>query len=134
MQVGLVEKEEYYQFLNDLFLKNPDDDLLLELEWSASDLRHAIWLINKYALENVIDYDAFGRLLFEKLEDIYHLDETNIAHFASKMYAVWQILPSVISRVEPFHILNYADDPLSWGDVQQTKDLYLQAFQFYKLK
>jgi hypothetical protein len=42
------------------------------------------------------------------------------------------MLPSVIQSVEPFWSLSYADDPLSWGDVNQTKELYEEMLNFYQ--
>lgn len=47
------------------------------------------------------------------------------------MYSLWQNLPEQISYVEPFYILSYADDPLSWGDEKQARELYENAIGYY---
>lgn len=33
---------------------------------------------------------------------------------------------------EPFHILSYADDCLSYGDEKQCRELYESMFAFYE--
>lgn len=35
---------------------------------------------------------------------------------------------------DPFFTMCYADDPLSWGDKDQTRELYEQMFRFYDEK
>lgn len=133
LQVDLLKQDEYDHCLDVLFLKNTDNDLLLELEWSASDLKHVIFSLQKYAAENEMNYDILGQMLFQKLKKIFDRNETDIVSFAADVYTIWQQLPADIQTISPFYILNYADDSLSWGDVQQTKALYLQAFQYYEM-
>lgn len=47
------------------------------------------------------------------------------------MYQLWQYLPSELSEKEPFDILCYADDLLSWGDEKQCRELYEKALFYY---
>ncbi len=49
---------------------------------------------------------------------------TDIKQFAEKMYSLWKVLPTAIQHKQPFYMLSYADDPLSWGDIEQ-KPFYL---------
>lgn len=37
-----------------------------------------------------------------------------------------------LDEEQPFWTLSYADDPLSWGDEEQSKALYEEAFDFYR--
>ncbi len=132
LYVGLVSDEEYKEYLHVLFLKYSDNDLLLELELRTSDIEGTIKIIFDYCLENDVDYDTFGCFLLSKLEEIYYQDDMDIRFFGSKMYSIWRVLPSDIENKEPFWTLCYADDPLSWGDERQTKELYQKMFQYYK--
>ncbi|MGH4124225.1 MAG: hypothetical protein ACREV6_14965 [Clostridium sp.] len=130
--MGLVSDEEYKEYLDALFLKHSDNDLLLELELRTSDIEGTIKIIFNYCLENDVDYDTFGCFLISKLEEIYYQDDMDIRFFGSKMYSIWRVLPSDIEHKEPFWTLCYADDPLSWGDELQTEELYQKMFQYYK--
>ena len=60
LYVGLVSDAEYKEQLDALFLKHPDNDLLLELEWRTLDIKGTIKNIFNYCLENDIDYNTFG--------------------------------------------------------------------------
>jgi hypothetical protein len=132
LYVGLVSDAEYKENLDSHFLKYPDNDLLLGLEWSPLNIEGTIKIIFDYCLENNVDYDTFGSFLISKLEEIYYQDDMDIWVFGSKMYSIWRVLPSEIESKEPFWTLCYADDPLSWGDEGQTRELYQKMFQYYK--
>lgn len=132
LYVELMADVEYKEYLDALFLKNPDNDLLLELEWRTSDIEGTIKIIFDYCLENNVDYDIFGCFLISKLEELYYKDDMDIQSFGSKMYSIWRVLPAEIEDKEPFWTLCYADDPLSWGDEGQTRELYQKMFQYYK--
>jgi hypothetical protein len=132
LYVGLVSDTEYKENLDAHFLEHPDNALLLELEWRTKDIEGSIKIIFDYCLENNVDYDIFGRFLISKLEDIYYQDDMDIRFFGSKMYLIWRVLPSEIENKEPFWTLCYADDPLSWGDEMQTRELYQKMFHYYK--
>ena len=132
LYVGLVSEAEYKENLDAHFLKYPDDDFLLELEWKTLDIEGTIKNIFDYCLENNVNYDTFGSFLISKLEEIYYQDDMDIRFFGSKMYSIWGVLPSEIESKEPFWTLCYADDPLSWGDEGQTRELYQKMFQYYK--
>jgi len=131
LDVGFIPISEYGDYLDTSFTKKPDDNLLLELEWSFSDIPKSIAIIYHYCNVCVVDYDAFGSFLCQKLSEIYFQYKNSINDFGSKAYAIWQRLPSVIHQTEPFWTLSYADDPLSWGDENQTRELYEQMFFFY---
>jgi len=112
LKVGFNVKLEYGEHLDALFLETPDNDLLLELEWSFSDTENSIALIRFHCYEYDIDYNVFGSFLFKKLRKLYK-QYNNIEEFGSKSYALWQQLPDDIQYIEPFETLIYAADPIS---------------------
>ena len=132
LYVGLVSDAEYKEILDTYFLKHPDNALLIELEWRTFDIEGTIKIIFDYCLENNVNYDTFGCFFISKLEEIYYQDDMDIQRFGSKMYSIWNLLPSEIDNKEPFWTLCYADDSLSWGDEKQTRELYQKMFQYYK--
>ena len=122
---------DYDEYLNTLFLEMPDNELLLELQWCSSDTHETIIMIREFCYGCDVNYDVFGRFLFSKLEKIYRQDSIDIKTFGKKSYEIWTQLPEAIDLEEPFGILNYAADPLSWGDEEQTRKLYEKVFRFY---
>lgn len=128
-RVGLILDSEYNEILDTLFIKMPENDLLLELEFASSDTNKAISIILLYCEEYNVDYSVFGFFLMEGLKKAY--SNLSIEIFAVKAYELWKTLPSPIQRVEPFFAMCYADDPLSWGYIEQTKELYEKMFRFY---
>lgn len=131
LSVGLVSDGDYKEYLDGQFMKDPENALLLELEWSTSDIPGTIKVIFDYCLENDVDYDTFGRFLMIKLEEIYDQENIEIQFFSSKMYSIWEMLPYEMQNEEPFLTLCHADDSMSWGDEGQTRELYQKMFQYY---
>ncbi len=80
---------------------------------------------------NNLDIDLFGKALMSKLKEIYenHLD---IREFASRMFHLWEGFPGNLQNIEPFWTLSYADDPLSWGDKEQTSYIYERMLSYYR--
>ncbi|MCL2387608.1 MAG: hypothetical protein FWC89_08700 [Defluviitaleaceae bacterium] len=136
--VELIPDAEYQEFLHELFLQNPNNDLLLELEWTANDYTTTKMLIWEYIYsiggytENNIDFDVIGKFLVEQLKKIYH-SGMDIHTFGAKVHRLWQTFPFINEREydEPFFALCYADDPLSWGDEAQSREMYEEMFRFY---
>lgn len=56
----------------------------------------------------------------------------NIHKIASGLYNLWFSLPSNFQDIEPFRVLSFPDDPLSWGDEKQTREIYEGLFEYYK--
>ena len=132
LDVGLVSCSEYSEYLDALFIKMPDNDLLLELEWCSSDMQKTVSTIRYNCYEYDVDYDAFGRFLFLKLEEIYRQNKMDIKNFGEKTYKIWLSFPEAIHCTEPFWTLNFSGDSLSWGDEKRTRELYEKTFRFYK--
>lgn len=131
LKCGLLLIDKYSPKLDTLFLENPDDSLLLNLEFMSSDLNSAIQLISEEFYRTKIDKEAFGRVLLQELKEIYNQKNISTPVFGKRVYSLWNKLPNGLSMEEPFHILSYADDPCSWGDEQQSDKIYKDLFEFY---
>lgn len=107
----LVTEDEYNKRRDELFLSTPEDDDLLYLEWET--------------------LEQFGRILMSKLKAVY-VKCSDIKHFAGHSHSLWESLPGNIQNIEPFWALNYADDPLSWGDEEQARNIYEHMLNYYE--
>lgn len=126
----LVTKNEYSERLDELFLAHPENDDLLYLEWET-DINKSIIYIRTHIDYNTLDYELFGKILMNKLKVCYN-NSSDLKSFADRMYGLWESLPGTIQDREPFFTLCYADDPLSWGDEQQTKNIYENMLNYYE--
>ena len=126
----LVTENEYIKRLDESFLNNPENDDLLYLEWET-DIKKAIIYVRTHIDYKNLDLERFGRILMSKLKAVY-VNCPNIKCFASRMYSLWESLPGNIQDIEPFWTLCYADDPLSWGDEKQTRNIYEHMLSYYK--
>ncbi|MEE0266291.1 MAG: hypothetical protein UD936_11770 [Acutalibacteraceae bacterium] len=136
LAVGFDVEEKYQSKLDELFLANPTDDFLLELETISSNIKDSICRINirlntTFNRDNSCDinYDIFGKALMDSLKPFYH--NTDLILFAKKGYSLWEMLPDVIWEEEPFFSLSYADEPLSYGDEAQAYELYEAMLNYY---
>lgn len=125
----IASEQEYRKKLDDLFLEHPESDDLLYLEWETN-LKNSMIYIRTHIEYHAFDYDLFGRFLMEKLKT-YYANHPDIESFAGKMYQLWKSLPDSVQHIEPFFILSYADEPLSWGDEKQTRTIYEDMMNYY---
>ena len=125
--VGYEKVNEYEEALNRLFLNNPEDRNLLDLEGMAfkDAMLHIRHLINVLSFDTI----EFGKQLMSKIKPLYA--GNNIADFGKAMYRLWTLLPEKIKLEEPFHILSCADDCLGYGDEKQCRELYENALNYY---
>lgn len=130
---GFGTKEEYCVELDRLFLENSEDDFLLELEGLGDDSAAALTKLSPLA-EGSLNVDVFGKELFGRIEK-YYSEKCNtldsLEEFGKMCYGMWRSFPANIDD-QPFLTLAYADDPLSWGDEKQSRELYQKAFEHYK--
>lgn len=126
----LITENEYSKRLDELFLNDPENDNLLYLEWET-DIKKAIIYIRTHIDYNHLDLEQFGRIFINKLKVVY-INCWDIKYFASRMYSLWKSLPGSIQNIEPFWTLCYGDDPLSWGDEEQTRNIYEHMLDYYK--
>lgn len=125
----IITEDAYEKRRDELFLKNPEDEMLLYLEWE-NDLKKAIIYIRTHVNYNIFDYELFGKILMDKLNDYYKCSD--IKTFGDQMYFLWESLPGNIQDEKPFHTLSYADDALSYDDEGQARKLYEEALNYYK--
>lgn len=130
---GLSDKSDYVSELDRLFLENPEDDFLLELEGLGNDRAKSWERLGR--LSDRVNVDLFGKELFAALEKVYKADVFPLAEFGRRCYKLWCALPYhpyQYEHIEPFCTFTYADDPLSYGDEKQSRELYEAAFDYYK--
>lgn len=128
--MDLISEEQYEEKLNDLFLQNPTDEDLLELEFLNRNRKETIVYIRTHLNYNSMDCDKFGRVLFGLLKPIYA--SMDIRRFGDAMYSLWEELPGNLQDIQPFLALCYADDPLSWGDEKQSREIYEEMLEYYE--
>ncbi len=126
----LATENEYKKRLDELFLNDPENDDLLYLEWET-DIKKAIIYVRTHIDYKNLDVERFGRILMSKLKVVY-ANCSDIKCFAGRMYGLWESLPGNIQNIEPLWTLCYADDPLSWGDEEQTRNIYERMLDYYK--
>lgn len=56
----------------------------------------------------------------------------DIQRFGNAMYSLWENLPGNLQDMQPFLTLCYADDPLSWGDEKQSREIYEEMLEYYE--
>ena len=133
-KVNFIQKASYDEAVDRLFLQYENDPLLLDLEWNSYDCEENLQLIYQYMYDNQLScqYNAFGKILFQLLENIYYSGINSIEEFGRKSFQLSRLFPEQIFQTEPFWTLSYADDCLAYDDEAQTRELYEKAFQFYQ--
>ena len=130
--VGIVSAKEYQDRLDEAFLADEENEILLELELN-DDIWHSIALIEERINWDSLDRKIFGINLTALLEHHYHMSPDK-RKFGEKTYSLWGMLPWAVSGEDPFRMLSYAGDPLSYGDEKQSEEIYREIFDFYKEK
>lgn len=115
---GFCEKADYERELDEMFLKDPENDVLLELEGLSGDKRGTLSMLarlERYYAE-IGDIMSFGRLADR-------LRETLIF-----------VLPFETVNSEPYYSLDLAVEELDpgWGDEQRAREYFRLAFDYYK--
>ena len=131
--IGFHSSEKYNALLDEKFLGDSENELYLELERYSSNLLNSMGRFKRYWDHESSEFspDLFGKRLFASLKLAYDTNQFKISDFGNRCCKLWHLLPGNIDREEPFHTLIYADDPLSWGDEAQTRELYERAFNHY---
>lgn len=127
---GFDVEEEYEEKLHELFLKDTEySDDLLALEGLCGKIKESVIYIRTHINYNSLDREKFGKALMNLLKPFYQ--SMDIKQFGQRMYSVWEGLAGNLQEGEPFSIMCYADDPLSWGDEKQTRELYEKMLDYY---
>ena len=127
---NLVTENEYNKRLDELFLVTSENNDLLYLE-CETDIKKSIIYVRTHIDYNNLDIEQFGKILMSKLKTVYK-GCSDIKRFASQMYSLWESPPGNVQELDPFWTLSYADDPLSWGDEEQTRRIYEHMLNYYK--
>ena len=132
-QEGLLPWEAYEEKLDALFLEDPENELLQELEWEGKNPKDTTARVRTYfgSHSREVRTDVLGRFFMARLKEVYWREDLDIRWFADRMYLLWEDLPPWLQDVQPFWTLCYADDPLSWGDEKQTREIYREMLDYY---
>lgn len=126
---GIVSDKVFNDRLDEIFLRDPKDEMLLELECMENAEKAAASLRARFDYGK-LDKALFGRAVMKELNEYHRICGTT-ERFGKKMYLLWESLPGCVQDEEPFSILTYADDPLFWGDERQSREIYEKAFGYY---
>lgn len=85
--------EEYQETLDKLFILNPEDEVLLDLEFMSGDIKGSCLYLKAHFNYAEFNADKFGQFLMRKLAVLYK--QNKLRHFAAKMYSLWQNLPEI---------------------------------------
>lgn len=120
----------YNEKLDELFLKYPDNSDFLELELLCGNVKESIIYIKEHISFNDINIENFEKKFIECLKILYN--DMNIKDFSELSYKIWNVLPEYISQKDPFIVLCYAGDSLSWGDELSAKENFERIFSYYE--
>ena len=129
---GLGSKEDYCAVLDEMFLEDPEDDFLLELENCTGDAAASLARLSPF-MNGEFDVDAFGRELFSRLEIFCDSGAVSMKEFGRRCYELWRQLPWDLNLDEPFYTLCWADEFYYEGSKIQ-RGYYQNAFDYYKEK
>jgi len=136
LRVGLVEFSEYKEWLDNVFLEDTENqnELLIELEYATNSKDKTIQILDEffYDKQSCLDYDLYGKMLTGYIKKIYMNNKCDVEDLSHKLYDMWKSLPYDIDTQEPFHMMSYIDDPISYGDRAQTIDLLERFIDFYE--
>lgn len=131
---GFCEKADYERGLDEMFLKDPESDILLELEGLSGDKRGTLSKLARHI--NDENEDEFGRELLARLEQYYaEMDIMRFKRLADRLWnALTFVLPYRSTCSEPYYYFDYASELLDpdWGDEQRAREYYRLAFDYYK--
>ena len=136
LSVDLIGFNDYEKWLHNVFLADieNENDLLLELESATNSIEKTLRILNEYLYDKLssLDFRLVGEMITLQVETVYASNHFTVEELSHKLYELWCLLPSKMSEQEPFHMMTYIDDPLSWGDKQQTIKLLEQFINYYK--
>ncbi len=135
VRAGFIDDASYNEVLDEFFMQDPDNELLLELEFLSNDIAKSWTFFHQYCVgEQHISYDFLkvGKVVFSHLEIILKSNKMEKSEFIKRGYKLWTFLPTHMYETDMFWILNVADDCLSIGDEEGAIDFYKKAFAYYK--
>lgn len=132
---GFCEKADYERELDEMFLKDPENDVLLELEGLSGDKRGTLSMLARHINDN--NEDEFGKELLARLERYYAEigDIMSFGRLADRLReTLIFVLPFETVNSEPYYSLDLAVEELDpgWGDEQRAREYFRLAFDYYK--
>ncbi|MDE6592323.1 MAG: hypothetical protein K2K57_04575 [Oscillospiraceae bacterium] len=132
---GMGIAENFEKRLDELFIADPENSNLLELEMLGGNIREMVIYVLDH-IDHGMDRDRFGKMLMELLKPVYR--SMDIGRFGIRMFSLWEWM-GWIQDEEPFKSLAYADydDILLRGDDDRFRDevrareVYERMLSFY---
>lgn len=129
--LNLKSEKLYQEKLDALFLENPDNKHLLELELLSGNISESIIYITNHINLNNIKIELFKKNLAEYLKKLYL--EMDIDYFCDLCYKIWNLrLPESVANDEYFSILSYVHDG-SWLGWEYARKNLENLFSHYEL-
>lgn len=122
---GIASLEEYNAFLDDLFLENSEDELLLALEICSQNKKDTVARL--LAIEP-LDRESFARQLFADLEARYRREDRTLEQWNDMMQRVWKVLPDW-QYEDPFYQLSYVGDEAEFRGEKDVREAYERMFR-----
>ena len=130
IRAGFHFEEALAKRIDELYMAHPDDRDLAELEWISGDLKETLYYIFARVNNDDIDREKFGKALMELIKPFYQSME--IHDFAKASGLLGSYLPADLYDEKPFCYLHFANEPLAWDDVKQTRKLYGEMLNYYE--
>lgn len=129
-KADLVSGELFNTYLDSAFIKDSNNNLLLELETCSSSCERVFSILQndfQYPCKS-LDENTFKKELFSQLKNIYTTTDLTTEQFAEKCYSIWLDLPEQIKLEQPFYSLNTVNDCFSFGDEELAKEMFNDMF------
>ncbi len=129
---GLKTQHDYEILLHSLFLENPQNEYLMELEYNTNNYKNTAGLISTYLENNLndLDLDVFGRKIVRELHKIYDLSIFNIHEFGKLCCELrWTIVNNFgeLGFEQPFILMSIAYEI----NESTEKEFYSEIFHYY---
>ncbi|MCL2213163.1 MAG: hypothetical protein FWB93_04965 [Oscillospiraceae bacterium] len=138
---NIVPVSEYTDYLNECFLNEPHDALLLELQWTK-DIYAGIAILERQG----IDSDEFGCMLIKQLRKKYHSainerrggwfrrrkTETTLRDFCELLYAIWCKLPSDLLFKNPYAKMVWISDCFEYSIPASVRDVCNEILDYFE--
>lgn len=126
---GLAEESVYDEYLHRIFLGEPQNELLNDLEAYTGNFKSTLGRLNRYFDSEAEKFNSreFGKTLCSGLEAVYNSDNFNLKEFCSNCYKMWLALPEKVQYEKPFVTLCSADD-----DLKYCPNFGQEMFDYYK--
>lgn len=129
---GLKTQHDYENLLHSLFLENPQNEFLMELEYNTNNYKNTAGHISTYLENNSsdLDLDVLGRKIVTELHKIYDLSIFNLHEFGKLCCELrWTIVNNFdeLGFEKPFFLMSIADEI----NDNNKKEFYSEIFHYY---